>query len=993
MGLKEIEQMQKRIGELERQITDKKVELARLEAEKQNNPQIRDIDATIVGIPTSGLSVENQKLEISKLNAKKTVILQPLNDKKAEIANLEKQLEATQAVLTRAVEEQKDVDRTVKLRAATVTPKKIVEQMQRQHWKARITIHYLKPERYDTRDSRRASAHIELLDDDKLVFECPQVGEEAEQKRFACASDDQGYESLIMRGWVKHPCRNEAGKILSDEYIIGFATKGELLGAMRTTVDCAFWPEEKSPLECYGRCLEELEKMVRAEEQQMDKMQHDFAAQLAELKNKHDEELEALRKTTGAELEVHQHKMEELEKALKESQGMVFVAEQKMREMQTEKSRLEADLQTAQGKAKKTEESLKELNAMRLQSESDKKLQGLCNELEMAKNNIANAQKNERDLRGAISEYKDRSQKLEHDLQQERSTREKIEAELKGRREGDLARLARGEQQARERAEKLRETEADKYQKDLKAAQSHIEELRKERENTERRYNDFQRQMKELQNMRGLLEEKAQNDKQARESLGRVVEQITSQGKVIDEMRNRLLDLTERQYAEREKEMQMLKSIKENLEKASIKDTKLQQELEETNQKIAELTAAVNEVGYKLLSLTQERYTACQSQIRCLEESLSQSGADAAEVKRQIDELAKNSRETKSKLAELEKKIDVEIERKILALQENILKSLDEKMQELEKDNAADRTFLGELRTAQEVEARKTDKRKIFLGAEYPALRDFYLCFQRVMNVALLAAELNGKFESSATSKKEAFATGLKILGRVLPVPVVGAGFSLVGKLIDFWADRKRQKKSERIAKCLPVSTFEREALVEEVAFGLCERYEYQLKNLSVATNYEDVLKRLAEVAVSRIQAYLVYLQSALEKGEDQRQQDKHKEDYARDPVNTVTRAVRIAKFTFKKDGRAGKEMIKFEKNPRIISRPDTPPPTLENWKVSGFFSKPGIRTPSPERKHFALERPPGDKSKGNLYTEVGNYGYATGTEQEATEAGLKFLS
>jgi len=216
--------------------------------------------------------------------------------------------------------------------------------------------------------------------------------------------------------------------------------------------------------------------------------------------------------------------------------------------------------------------------------------------------------------------------------------------------------------------------------------------------------------------------------------------------------------------------------------------------------------------------------------------------------------------------------------------------------------------------------------------------------------------------------------------------------------------------------------------MVEEVAFGLCECYATQLRQLHFETpkKMDGTLTQLAEVAAFRMREYLHYLRTegALkEKGkswikgskdkrekqesdEEQKMRETHQELFREDPVAALIRSVRI--FKLSGDNSKKKEIeiaeAKDLQETKETERPVSPsqPRDLSHWTMHGLFSQSGIRAISPGRSshYFDFEapdpkkltaHPPADED-GIYYTNVKRYGYANGTKEDAMIARMNEL-
>ena len=345
-----------------------------------------------------------------------------------------------------------------------------------------------------------------------------------------------------------------------------------------------------------------------------------------------------------------------------------------------------------------------------------------------------------------------------------------------------------------------------------------------------------------------------------------------------------------------------------------------------------------------------------------------------------ITSLAETADEIKTQLMNLAEKASLERENQ--ERQERTLKVLDEKLQERQSvggRNPEQEALLRDLLAVKNAETLKAQKRAEFFAQEgYPQLKDFYLNIQLLLNRALKADELKatGEFVTRDTTRKEKAASVARIISRF--IPLVGTVVDAAGTAVKAYAEKSKQAKAQYVTGLAP-DTFAREAMVEEIAFGLCEHYERQLKGLTLSNEIErkTAINRLAEAAVSRLRGYL-QKGAALEP----------------DPVTALVRAVRVTKI--KKDRKIAitekPASANGDRASASAASADTPSLWLDHWTAHGFFSQSGIRTTTPRRRRFDAEaqKLKDTNKKHTHYTDVRRYDYANGTAEDARIAGME---
>jgi chromosome segregation ATPase len=525
-------------------------------------------------------------------------------------------------------------------------------------------------------------------------------------------------------------------------------------------------------------------------------------------------------------------------------------------------------------------------------------------------------------------------------------------------------------------------TEVHQYQETEKATRQQIEQLQKQRESLE----------KEAEESKQALAYKTEDVDRLREALGSMLEERDQHEKESPQAvptPSPTLDQV---------------AIEESLRKLEEERKTKEDHLGEINKSLAGINSRLEGINGTLLSQTE--------------------AADS--LRGQVEAFME----------------EVRIDRRIQEIHERRLKEIDDRLRAAETNHGEDAALLASLREARTAQDERAKTRSRLLDQEgYPFLRAFYLRVQRFMNSLLLVDDLllTETFKTQDTMKKEKAASAGRAIGRV--IPLLGLLTSAIAGAVKTYADRQKKQRA-RYIEYLPVGILPREEMVEEIAFGLCERYERQLKKLKLVPerDAETVLSKIAEIAAKRMQNYLLYLndkggvkgkikgkaKDSEEMAEEER--EFHRELFKADSITALIHAVRIFKLPKDNSGKCmipiatavvtgtGEEAAKAsapteveaeagaaaeaaveEVPPEVLrARPSSPPLVLSYWTVHGIFSQSGIETRDGRRFDFPASdprelkrKPPASKGEGIYYTDVDRYGYARGSEEDARVAGM----
>lgn len=515
----------------------------------------------------------------------------------------------------------------------------------------------------------------------------------------------------------------------------------------------------------------------------------------------------------------------------------------------------------------------------------------------------------------------------------------------------------------------------DEFQKQLPEMQRlQIEKERKRLEDTNFRVAIKVRE-EEIKEHLDIIEVKQKvHDEERREQQEQIAKLSTENETLKEKISTKEKNLEEKTHAltQAEDTITIIREEQESFAK------KLEQALSKNNTKLVEMCQTrLNDLKQQLEAtehekqgIEEERKTLESERKALTEQNQKLLGA----INTKIDSIKGEVHEVKERLVE-----KLQLERENEGRQERILKALDEKLQEVQKVGGRtpeQEALLSNLLTAKNAETLKAQKRtQLFTQKDYPQLKDFYLSLQLLFNRLLVTDEVaaTGAFATQDTTKKEKAASIIMTCAKL--VPVVGHAITAACVLTKLYADKCKQEKAGSAVADLPPDILSREAMVEEIAFGLCERYEDQLKALNAGADAEKqtAVSKLVDTAIQRMHAYL-----------------QAEETLEPDPVIALINAVRLTKIR-------GDRKTKIINKPAGISAAAASSSTAStlipnHWTTHGFFSQTGIRTTTPRRRRFDAEAPrPEDTNKKHMhYTDVQCYGYANGTENDARTAGME---
>lgn len=154
---------------------------------------------------------------------------------------------------------------------------------------------------------------------------------------------------------------------------------------------------------------------------------------------------------------------------------------------------------------------------------------------------------------------------------------------------------------------------------------------------------------------------------------------------------------------------------------------------------------------------------------------------------------------------------------------------------------------------SQEYDQRcRLEEEKRFLRS-HPQLRFFYEKVERTLNQLFLAYKVldTGMVERTKNSRLDKAATGISLLGEMVPIPFASMVTSALSAGVSYAADRSAEKHIRFIAGLIRnTATIDKEA--EEAARELTKAYEDQIKTLTLAGS-----ETLAQCGIGRLIEYI----------------------------------------------------------------------------------------------------------------------------------------
>jgi chromosome segregation ATPase len=555
-----------------------------------------------------------------------------------------------------------------------------------------------------------------------------------------------------------------------------------------------------------------------------------------------------------------------------------------------------------------------------------------------------------RELHGQIENLKTAKEKLETELKQAEETAEALQEDKKD--------LEKKLQQARTKNNKAL---TERYEKQLNELQEQLDKANEEKGKLaadHKRLEEFKEQVGQLTEDRDRLKEEVQGLRSNNEVLK---ERIAGKEKEIEAKDKALTEADETIAAIRGDQEALGKKLEQALSKNNAQLVTMYQE------KLGELKRQLEETEHNRQNLDEERKKLDMEKAGLAERNQKLLVEINAKVELLRADVEEGIHELKDQLAETFSAID-EANR---LRQEQLMQGLEKKIEEYSKKaDPGSEVLLADLIAEKKLELERNAHRQALVEQpDFTQIKDFYLSIQREFNAQLKSDEIQstGDFATQNTTKKEKTAKVISTCARL--VPLVSTAVTAVCGLTKLYAENRKQKRAISLIADLSPNTASREAMVEEIALGLCERYEDQLKALSAETEEErrTAINKLVNNAVQRMHAYL-QAQRTLEP----------------EPVIALINAVRQNKIS------GDRKIRLFGKTTHpvtiVAASAEAQPLNPATWTVHGFFSQSGIRTQTPRRRRFANEAPTPDvaNKKGTNYTDVQHYGYAQDTEAAA---------